>query len=110
VTITCPTCGRAARRVQTQYGARNMCCDLWSWDDAPLVDRATHEARKAAHEAFDRLWKHRYMRRGEAYRRLAEALGISQEECHMKTMDAMMARRAVAASEALLKEARQSRR
>ncbi len=83
----CP-CGQRARRTKTRYGYRYAHCDLWSWDAAPLVDKATHEARKAAHEAFDVLWKAGTLDRGAAYSRLREILEITEDECHMKLMDA----------------------
>jgi hypothetical protein len=45
-TVQCPKCGRMAVESTTKYGIRSSCCDLWSWDRDPLVDKATHEARK----------------------------------------------------------------
>ena len=103
--IRCPKCGSEAVRRSTRFGWRNSCCDLWSWDSAPLVDAATHEARKAAHAAFDSLWRSGTLKRGEAYRRLAEELGISRADCHMKIMDAETAWRVVAAVPKLRREA-----
>lgn len=89
----CPKCGRRAYTAKTSYGPRHACCGLWSWDGAPLVDAATHEARKAAHAAFDRLWKDGILSRSQAYRELAKALGLKPEDCHMKLMDAQTAGR-----------------
>ncbi len=68
-------------------------CGLWSWDRHPLADAATHEARKAAHAAFDELWKSGAMPRGKAYALLRKELGISKDECHIKLMDENTARR-----------------
>ena len=87
----CPICYNEAYEAQTRYGVRHSCCGLWSWDGAPLVDEYTHEARKAAHEAFDPLWKEHGLTRSEAYRMLASRLGIPREDCHMKLMDAATA-------------------
>jgi hypothetical protein len=100
----CPKCGNEARTAMTQYGVRAFCCDLWSWDCAPLVDAETHEARKAAHESFDRVWKERQMSRGQAYRLLADRMGLTREQCHMKLMDAETARRVPPIAEQLLRE------
>ncbi len=87
----CPKCGSEAKAVTTRYGTRHACCDLHSWDGKPLVDQATHDARKAAHDAFDRLWKkgpRRLMDRGEAYAELRVELDLSPDECHMSLMPA----------------------
>lgn len=98
---TCPRCGGKARTVLTQYGHRHSCCGLWSWDWSPLVDAETHEARKAAHAAFDPLWKRYGIPRSEAYAQLANELKIKRKHCHMKTMDAETARRVPAAAKAI---------
>lgn len=98
----CPKCGRKAFAVDTRYGVRHKCCDLWSWDGAPLMDAATHEARKAAHAAFDTLWKQHGMKRSEAYRSLSAELGIKPKDCHMKTMDAKTALRVPRAVRSIL--------
>lgn len=103
----CPNCQKIAQEVKTKYGLRNKCCDLWSWDRHPLVDAETHAARNEAHKAFDNLWKSGATSRGNSYRLLREALGISKEQCHMKLMDAATAKRvpvAVAQIEQHLRE------
>jgi ssDNA-binding Zn-finger/Zn-ribbon topoisomerase 1 len=50
-------------------------------------DKATREARIAAHEAFDRLWKPRgepgKMPRSEAYRILREMMDMTAGEAHI---------------------------
>lgn len=91
----CPKCGERARRTKTQYGLRHDCkpCGLWSWGNHPLVDRATHEARKAAHAAFDPIWQSGLVQRPVAYKALADTLGLPVAETHMKLMDAQTARR-----------------
>jgi hypothetical protein len=73
--------------METQYGVRNSCCNLWSWGDAPLVDADTHNARKAAHSAFDELWKRHGMKRRQAYMYLAEEMAIDPDLCHIKLMN-----------------------
>ncbi len=96
----CPSCGSPATERETRYGLRNQCdpCGLWSWDRHPLVDAETHEARKAAHAAFDLLWKDGTMKRGQAYRRLAAVLEIDPADCHIKLMDKTTALRVPAAA------------
>lgn len=54
--------------------------------DTPLgtfANRRTRQARRAAHAAFDPLWQSGTMKRREAYRWLAEQLGLTAEECHI---------------------------
>ncbi len=85
--IICPKCGREAKEQQTKYGLRSWCCDLWSWEGKPLVDRETHLARQYAHEAFDELWKSKRLSRKEAYRRLAFELCLTREETHISQFD-----------------------
>lgn len=85
--IHCPICGSQAVVAASQYGIRNSCCGLWSWGEAPLVDADTHIARKAAHSAFDELWKRHGMTRKQAYLYLAEELAIDPDICHIKLMN-----------------------
>lgn len=92
---TCPKCGNVAGERMTRYGIRNQCepCGLWSWDRHPLVDAETHEARKAAHATFDPLWRDGPLKRGQAYKKLRDELGIDKRDCHIKLMDKEMAGR-----------------
>jgi hypothetical protein len=85
----CELCVRTAIVKDTRYGERAMCpgCGRWSWGRKPLADAATHAARKAAHAAFDPLWQQGFMTRGAAYRLLQQALGLTEDECHMAIMD-----------------------
>jgi len=83
----CPKCGGRAIPVASRWGkVKHVCCDLWSYDGKPLVDGRTHAARIAAHAAFDPLWREDGFGRSEAYRLLAEELGIPGEQCHMGQM------------------------
>ena len=108
----CPTCGGTATEIRTRYGIKASCCGLWSWDRHPLVDKATHEARKAAHAAFDPVWRvpdpaYVGFSRSVAYSMLAEELGIPREECHMKMMDKDTALRVPAACAVIRRKARE---
>jgi hypothetical protein len=56
------------------------------------TDARARQARIAAHNAFDPLWKgygpvRPIHSRGSAYRWLATRLGLTKEQCHMKVMD-----------------------
>jgi len=84
--LRCPRCGGRPVETDTRYGLRLDCCDLWAWGRHPLANRETHEARKAAHVAFDPLWRGGSMSRTEAYQMLAAELGMTSEQCHMKRM------------------------
>lgn len=100
----CPRCGNIAREQRTRYGIRASCCGLWSWDRWPLVDAATHQARSAAHAAFDPIWKSGRVSRSRAYALLARELGIAADGCHFKFMDRAQAEEATRAAERIAKE------
>lgn len=91
--ILCPKCGAKPTHNVTRYGPRLDCCGLWAWGEHPLTDAETHAARKAAHAAFDPLWKRNIVSRGTAYKLLADAMGMTRTECHMKLMTAEQAKR-----------------
>jgi hypothetical protein len=90
----------------TRYGVRHNCCDLWSWDGAPLVDGETHEARKRAHDAFDTIWKDGRLSRSLAYKILAEKIGLHPKDCHIKLMSAETAGRVPTIAKQMLAEVR----
>lgn len=64
---------------------------------------ATHAARRAAHAAFDPLWRAKMAKegctqkvaRGAGYWWLSEQLGIPVQDCHIAMFDAATARRVV---------------
>jgi Protein of unknown function (DUF3268). len=60
-----------------------------------LANRELRAARSKAHAAFDPLWKSRVIRRSEAYRWLAEKLGIPLSECHIGMFDTGMCEKVV---------------
>lgn len=97
--IMCPKCGLKPVKTMTRFGPRLDCCGLWAWGNHPLVDRETHEARKAAHAAFDPIWRNGLMGRGEAYKTLAQEMGLTRNQCHMKLMTAEQAIRVPAIAE-----------
>lgn len=79
----------ALHRTQTRYGGRWSCpalgCTVVAWEGqtSTPADQETRDARRAAHDAFDPLWRSGRMRRREAYARLAKFLGISKARCHI---------------------------
>ena len=91
----CPVCAKPAQVTATKYGPRAGCCGLHSWDLKPLVSPAVHDARKLAHATFDPVWRSGDLSRGEAYRRLALAMGIPQKSCHISLMTDVDAARVV---------------
>ena len=94
---TCPRCGATADVFPGKFGIRASHCGLWSWGGKPLVDVETHQARIAAHYAFDKLWQppNGRMTRAEAYMGLARQMGISRSECHIALMTKEQARSVV---------------
>ena len=83
----CPKCGGLPLLSKTKYGNLWFCCDLKSWGKTPLADQETLNARKLAHERFDRIWKWEILSRSDAYSMLAWHLGLGKDECHMATMN-----------------------
>ena len=95
----CPVCGGAPKTTHTSYGWRRDCCGLWGWGkNAPLVDAETHAARQYAHRVFDSLWQNGIVGRSRAYALLAEELGLTPDQCHMKLIDKETAQRVPAAA------------
>lgn len=92
--LDCPKCGATPKTVHTPYGVKRECCGLWAWgENAPLVDRETHQARQYAHRVFDSLWQSGLVGRSRAYALLAAELDIDPADCHMKLMDRETAER-----------------
>ena len=53
-----------------------------------LAGKALRDLRSEAKDLFNPIWQEEYMTRAEAYRWLAEKLGIPQEQCHFGHFDA----------------------
>ena len=108
---TCPYCGAPATYepdsscvYQRNYGPIWRCVPCKAWvgchkgTKKPLGRLADAELRKAkiaAHAAFDWRWKHGAMSRGQAYKWLAESMGLTQEETHIGAFDLDQCRRVV---------------
>ena len=112
--IICPYCNNPAECVsgQVAYPHRR---DLWRkqfWvcvpcdarvgchgkSDKPLgrlADDKLRQARGRAHRVFDPLHRRGSMSRSQAYAWLAEALGVTAEECHIGEFDVDQCKRVV---------------
>lgn len=108
---SCPYCSAPAKLVtgeavyphREQY-ARDLfwCCapcrayvGVHRGTTKPLGRLANFELRRekiAAHRAFDQLWQSGRMERSEAYRSLANMLGIPAAACHIGMFDAAQCR------------------
>lgn len=104
--ITCPYCGEWAekttgykvypRRPDLHHLVIFAClpCDAWVGthknSGKPLGRLANAELRRAkmaAHAAFDPLWKGGQMSRKQAYKMLADKMGLKPEETHIGMFD-----------------------
>ena len=52
-----------------------------------LANAELRAAKQKAHAAFDPMWKTGKVKRASAYKWLAEAMGISPDNCHIGMMD-----------------------
>jgi len=102
VNVICPYCGQQAKYVDSKvvygrsYGMIYLCkdCDAYvgvhKGTDKPkgrLADKELRNWKMAAHEAFDPLWKSKRMKRDQAYKWLAERMGISYKKAHIGMFD-----------------------
>lgn len=102
--VYCPYCGRQAEFVDSKviygksYGMMYLCRNCMAYvgvhkgTDRPLGRLANAELRywkKAAHDAFDPLWKYGFFRgrRQDAYSWLAKKMNLPVEETHIGMFD-----------------------
>lgn len=112
--VYCDYCGSPAEFVDSSviygrsYGYVYLCrcCNAYvgvhAGTDIPLGRLANEELRhwkKAAHAAFDPLWKYGGMRRNEAYSWLAKQLGTLPSQTHIGMFDVDLCRMAISVSE-----------
>lgn len=113
----CPYCKAKSRLVDSSavygksYGMMYLCANYPECDsfvgahlgtNAPLGRLASRElrvARRAAHAIFDPTWQAAGLRRSEAYRMLAEVMGLSKRKCHIAMFDLEQCGRVGAACE-----------
>lgn len=121
--VVCPYCDRPARLVtgadiythrpdliDKKFWKCPGTCDAWvgchpeSKRDGQdgthplgrLANAELRRAKQAAHAAFDPLWRSGAMKRKDAYKWLAETLGIARQNCHIGMMDVDRCRAVVA--------------
>lgn len=120
--LRCPECGLPARLVNSaviyggrSYGNAYVCanypeCDCYvgchgnaekpsERPKGTLAGPDLREWRKAAHEAFDLPWKSGGAKRREMYAWLADALGMTADECHIGLFDVETCKRVIAVCE-----------
>ena len=89
----CPTHNKELVSKKTQYGIRYSCpvglCSVvvWNGSTSTPADYETRQARIAAHDSFDKLWKSGMFKRSEAYKQLSQHLGLSKKETHIGYFD-----------------------
>lgn len=99
--VICPYCHKEAKLVDSiivykvrSYGPIYLCqCKSgWSYVGCHkgttkplgrLADKELREWKKRAHAVFDPIWKNRKKKRPDAYKWLAEKLGIERVKCHI---------------------------
>ncbi len=87
----CPVHGRRLEHKRTRYGGRWNCpvqgCDVvwWGRKNTTPAGELLRQARIAAHDTFDALWKPptRLMTRAEAYKWLGQMFGLTRAEAHI---------------------------
>ena len=98
----CPYCGRKSYPVKGTiiYPSKLGLHKKWYWLCKPcdayvgchnksktplgrLADKTLRVKKSRAHEYFDPLWQSKHLTRTEAYKALAQHLGITECECHI---------------------------
>lgn len=116
MTVRCDYCGKEAtlvtgmelypHRPDLYYKPFWTCAPCEAWvgchpnTDQPLGRLANAELRKAkmaVHRKFDPVWKSRTVSRTKAYERLARAMGLTAEQCHIGMFDLEQCRAAAKA-------------
>jgi hypothetical protein len=92
----CPNHSVPLRLETTAYGGRWQCtvsgCDVACWDGSTSTpaDGETRRVRHETHQLFDPIWQKpgvfpgkRGLRRKQAYRWLAETMGLTRDDAHI---------------------------
>jgi len=69
-----------------------------------LANKELRQAKSAAHRAFDPLWRHKLMKRQEAYKWLGKQMNKAGSDCHIGMFDVSECRKVVELSKAKLIE------
>jgi len=93
--LLCPKCGSLMTLRDSRFGKFYGCSAFPKCKEThgahqgtgePLgipANKETRQARIQAHDAFDKIWKSRQMKRQEAYHWLSGQLGIERKACHI---------------------------
>ncbi|MBS9810628.1 hypothetical protein J4H70_17795 [Vibrio alginolyticus] len=116
IVVDCPYCGSEARLVKgdviyphrkdlakknfylCENGHERAYVGCHGYSIVPLgrlADSKLRADKSAAHAAFDPIWKNGSMKRGEAYKWLADKLGIDKESCHIGLFDRVTCRKVI---------------
>ena len=104
-----PRCGECGGGMRLVRGKHSIFWSCTRWPDCdgthgahpdgkPMgkpADKETKQARIKAHEAFDWIWQDNHMKRGVAYKMLAQRMGLTQDECHIGMFDVGQCRQVV---------------
>lgn len=73
--------------------------------DTSILD-SVGQWRVEAHIHFDRLWRHGFMTRKEAYNWLREEMNLPRHKCHMRKMSISQCKQVIEMSKEKLEELR----
>ncbi len=101
----CPTHKIPLEPKKTRYGTRWGCvvtdCTVakWSGQTSTPADSETRQKRTEAHYEFDHWWEG-HIRKGKAYKALAEFLGLPQKKTHIGHFNIEQCERVIAFAKA----------
>lgn len=84
----CPEHGPMAAK-STKWGRLYVCerpgCTVrcWAGSTSTPADETTRKARIEAHDVFDGWWKSARVKRGKAYQKLSDYMGLPQQKTHI---------------------------
>lgn len=114
--MKCPYCNGAVKLVggEVIYPHRTDLANKWFWQCAPcdayvgchptgdgkkplgrLADKELRRAKSDAHAAFDPLWRGGSMSRHQAYKFLAQEMGLPKDKAHIGMFDVAKCKRVV---------------
>lgn len=103
----CPECGKKMVLKKSKYGPFYGCVDYPNCRAThgadrdtgdPLgvpVNQATRAYRMLAHDAFDKLWDNKTVKRSFAYLWLSTSLGVDANKCHIGQFDIEQCKRVI---------------
>lgn len=120
--LTCPYCLSGTKKVPMEFvygtvyssGHDIICCNNFPQCDSyvgthsdgrplgRLANKNLRTAKRAAHEAFDKLWKSGFLKRKEAYKKLSNFLNIPPEYTHIGMFKIQTCKKVIEWSESIL--------